>query len=273
MFGIIANMEIKDNYDYIEIIKNILFKFNQECIVADVYQDIFGNYFYKLDKVDYIIVLGGDGTVLQAVQNSIQLKAPIIAFNTGTLGFLAEHNIGEFENIFEKIIKKEFNLEKRNLIEVFKDNKLLDICLNDAVISRDGFSRIVSVEASVNDNFISNYHGDGVIISTATGSTGYNLSLNGPILTPNCNNIIVTPIANHSLFSRSIIVSNNDIVKMKILHSRKTQEKEAILTCDGRRNIDLHSGDELIIKTSDHYVEFIEIGNKNFFDICKQKLI
>ena len=273
MFGIIANLEIKRNIEYIKKIKEFLNNKKIDCKVAFVHQDWFNNYVYNLEKVDYIIALGGDGTILQAMQNSISLNAPIIAFNTGTLGFLAENNINDFEEILNKIINKNYSLEKRNLIEVYKDNKLLDICLNDIVVSREGFSRIVSIKTSVNNNLINNYNGDGVIISTATGSTGYNLSLNGPILSPNCNNIIVTPIANHSLFSRTIILSNEDIIDLEILHSRKTQEKEAILTCDGRKNIDLHSGDKLTIKGSKKYVKYIKVDSKNFFDICKEKIM
>ena len=273
MFGIIANQEIRENLKYVEQIIEFLNRKKINYKIAKVHQDDFNNYIYELEKVNFIIALGGDGTILQAVQNAIELNAPIIAFNTGTLGFLAEYNIEDFENIIEKIINKNFQLEKRTLIEVYKNNQLLDISLNDIVISREGFSRIVSTKASVNNNFINNYNGDGIVICTATGSTGYNLSLNGPILAPNCNNIVLTPIANHSLFSRSIILSNEDIVEIEILHSRKTQEKEAILTCDGRRNIDLHSGDKLTIKSSKSYVEFIKMDSKNFFDICKEKLI
>lgn len=273
MIGIIANMEIEINKNYIEKIRCFFNKKGIECIVADVVQDKFENYIYLLKPVDKIIVLGGDGTVLQAVQNAISIGAPIIAFNTGTLGFLAEYDIESFEEIFDRVIRGKYILEKRSLVEVYKNNEVLDICLNDAVIAREGFSRIVSIEAIANDMTISNYHGDGVIISTATGSTGYNLSLNGPILSPNCKNIILTPIANHSLFSRTVILSENDILKIKILHSRKTQAKEAILTCDGRKNIDLHSGDELMIKASELYVEFIKVDKKNFFKICKEKLM
>lgn len=273
MFGIIANQEIKENLKYIDKIKEYLNKRNISYKIANVYQDKFNNYIYELEKVNFIIALGGDGTILQAVQNSIELNAPIIAFNTGTLGFLAEYNVEDFENILEKIINKHFQLEKRNLIEVYKDNQLIDTSLNDIVVSREGFSRIVSIKASVNNNFINNYNGDGIVVCTATGSTGYNLSLNGPILFPSCNNIVLTPIANHSLFSRTIILSSKDVIEIEILHSRKTQEKEAILTCDGRKNIDLHSGDKLTINSSKNFIEFVKIDSKNFFDICKEKLI
>ena len=259
LFTIIANQEITKNK-------------NQECEVAQVYQDVFSNYLYKIpNNTNIIISLGGDGTVLQSAQNALEFDIPIISFNTGTLGFLAEYKMKEMENVLLKIINNDFIIEERHILEVYKDNKLLDKSLNDVVISREGFSRIVSIEAIVNNQIINKYRGDGIVISTATGSTAYNLSLGGPILSPTCNNIIVTPIACHSLISRSIILNNDENIIINILKSRKTQEKEAILTVDGRRNIDLHNNDSIFVKQSIKKVKFIKL-NSNFFDLCNKKL-
>lgn len=272
MFGIIANLSNKENIEYIKNIEEVLKNLGKSCITANVYKDKFDNFAYSLPKADYIIVLGGDGTVLQAVQNSLVLDAPIIPINTGSLGFLAENNIEDISHILKSIVNKKYSLSSRSLIEVYKDNNLLETCLNDVIIAREGFSRIVSLEVYSDDTLINTYRGDGVIFSTATGSTGYNLSVNGPILSPKCDNYIITPIANHSLFSRSIILSKDDTINVKILESRKSQDIEAILTCDGRRNKSLRTKDELLIKMSDKKVNFIKVSNKNFFEICKEKL-
>lgn len=269
MFTIIANLEIKDNLKIIEDIKTIL---KDNVQIANVYQDNYNNYIYSISSNTKIIIsLGGDGTVLQSVQNAIELDVPILAFNTGTLGFLAEHNIKDLELILNQCIRNNYKIEDRFLIEVYKDNKLLDICLNDCVITREGFSRIITFDVIVNDEIINHYMGDGIILSTPTGSTGYNLSLGGPILSPNNENIIITPIACHTLSSRSIVLDKNCNIKVKLLHSRKTQEKEGILTCDGRKNIDLHSGDILEIKQYPKKVKFIKFED-NFFKILKEKL-
>lgn len=276
IIGIIANKEIERNYNIVKDIEKFFEKYGISIIIADSTQDTFGNYIYSFEghyNLELLISLGGDGTVLQAAKNAIKYDVPILGFNTGTLGFLAENNIEHLELILEKFINKEYSIEERNMLEVHKDGILLDIGLNDIVISREGFSRIVSLEAILNGKTLLNkYRGDGIIVSTATGSTGYNLSVNGPILSPNCENFIVTPIACHTLISRSIVLTKNDEIAIKISHSRKTQEKEAILTCDGRKNIDLNSGDLLKIRVSQNKTKFIKINDKDYFDICREKL-
>ena len=272
IFTIVSNMEIKKNKKYVEQIKIFLENKNHTCKLANVYQDKFFNYLYEVPNTTNIIIsLGGDGTVLQAAQNALELNIPIISFNTGTLGFLAEYKMQEMENVLSKIINNDYIIENRYILEVYKDNKLLDISFNDVVIAREGFSRIVSIETIVKNQVINKYRGDGIIISTATGSTAYNLSLGGPILSPTCNNIIITPIACHSLLSRSIILNGDEDVLINILKSRKTQEKEAILTVDGRKNIDLHNDDSIYVKPSNKKVKIIKL-NSNFFDLCNKKL-
>lgn len=273
MFGIITNLEIEENEKYVELIISYLTSKNISYYIAKVHQDKFKNYIYELpENIDYIIVLGGDGTILQAAQNSIELNAPIIGFNTGTLGFLAEYNIENYKEIIDKVINKEYTIDERSMLNVFSNNKLIDKCLNDAIISRDGFSRIVSIEVVVDNKTINKYNGDGIVICTPTGSTGYNLSLNGPIVSSKSKTITVTPIAAHSLLSRSIVLDTSEEIEIKILESRKTQEKEAILTCDGRRNIDLHSNDTITIKAAKETVKLLKMKNSNIFTICSEKL-
>lgn len=280
-FYITANMEIEENKRYIEKLQDWASKkHNVNMYVAKAIQDKFDNYIYEnpndLD-IDYIISLGGDGTVLQAAQNSINLNAPIVAFNTGTLGFLAEYDINKFEDVLNDVLIEDFDIDKRTMLEVYKDGELLDICLNDIVIAREGFSRVVTLIASCGEptlcEYINKYRGDGIVISTATGSTGYNLSLGGPIIYPTSDNIIITPIACHSLLARPIILDGNQTINLSIIPSRKTQDKEAILTNDGRRSIDLQAGDSLAIKKSLFKTSFVKLHNgSTFFHICNSKL-
>ena len=274
MFCIVSNLEIDRNKEIIKRIQDYLALKNISCSIADVMQDSFGNYVYTNipSYTKYIIALGGDGTILQAAKHALMNHIPILGINTGTLGFLAESRGYHIEEYLERILQHNFQLESRLMLEVYKDNEFLDYALNDAVIAREGFSRIVSLDVKVDGVSINKYRGDGVVISTPTGSTGYNLSLGGPILSPTSKNVLITPIACHSLYSRPIVLSDKEVVTIELLESRKTQTKEAILTCDGRKNIDLHCHDILTLKPSEDVIELIQFQEHNFFQLCNQKL-
>lgn len=146
------------------------------------------------------------------------------------------------------------------------------LALNDIVITRSGFSRIITVEVYVNGEFVTSYRGDGVIIATPTGSTGYNLSAGGPVIKPDTQAIIITPICPHSLTARSIIVSTNDELQIRIGKSKKTQLEEAIATFDGRKAIQLKTEDVVMIHKAAEDTRLIKVSKTSFFDILRTKL-
>lgn len=275
MISVLANGEIRKNKKYIKRIQEFFEEKRIPCNVAGTEQDCFGNYLFKdiPNDTKLLIALGGDGTMLQASMNAVNMDIPLLGFNTGTLGFLSENKATQVEDVLVKICNQNCNIEERMMIQAYKDGEYIESALNDIVINREGFSRIVSMKTVVSSNTTLNeYKGDGLIISTPTGSTGYNLSLGGPLVSPKASNIILTPIACHTLLSRTIILDAKEEIDVCILKSRKTQEKEAILTIDGRRNMDLHAGDTLHIQASDKKLKFLKVEKDNFFDICNRKL-
>lgn len=274
MVCILANGEIKKNKKYMKRISDFFTDQNIMCYVANTEQDNFGNYIFTgiLPETKLLIALGGDGTMLQASSNASKMNIPLLGFNTGTLGFLSENKVSKLEETLTKLCNKECFIEERMMIKAFKETKYIESALNDIVITREGFSRIVSMKTIVGNTTLNEYRGDGLVISTPTGSTGYNLSLGGPLVSPKASNIILTPIACHTLLSRPIILDANEEIDICILKSRKTQEKEAILTVDGRRNIDLHAGDTIRIKASNNKVKLLKMERNNFFEICNKKL-
>ena len=145
--------------------------------------------------------------------------------------------------------------------------------LNDIVITRKGLSRIISLGIYVNDELIDDYRGDGVIISTPTGSTAYNLSAGGPIITPKADVMVITPICPHSLSLRSVVVSAEDVVKVVVKRSKKTQYDEAIATFDGQTVIDLGTEDEILIKKSQYKTRLIRLNQTGIYEILRSKLI
>lgn len=274
MICILANNEISKNVKYVKQIHQFLNDKHLSCCVADTTQDDFGNYVFTNipNKTKLLIALGGDGTMLSAARNAMLLNIPFFGFNTGTLGFLSENKASNINNVLSDLINEKCHIEERMMVKAYKDSTFLDVALNDIIVAREGFSRIVSMETSIDGSILNRYKGDGLIVSTPTGSTGYNLSLGGPIVSPKASNLILTPIACHSLLARSIILSSDEEIDIHIMKSRKTQEKEAILTIDGRRNIDLHSGDKIHIKSSELKAKFLKFEGDDFFTICNKKL-
>lgn len=228
------------------------------------------------EDTECAIVLGGDGTIIQAANDLAEKGIPILGINLGTLGFLAEtekHNIYE---ALDSLYRDQCSLESRMMLRgnIFSNGKAVygGIVLNDIVITRSGFSRIISVSIYVNEELVDRYRGDGVIISTPTGSTGYNLSSGGPVVKPDARIMIITPICPHTLNSRSIVVSSEDSVKIKIDESKKTQEEEAIATFDGRMAILLQAKDTIDISKAKEETKLVKINHTSFFDILRTKI-
>lgn len=150
---------------------------------------------------------------------------------------------------------------------------LNDIALNDIVVSRSGFSRIIGLKVYVNKKVIDIYEADGVIISTPTGSTGYNMSAGGPVVSPKTNIIIVTPISPHSLTAKSMIFSSEDEIMIEVLKMRKAQKEEAIVSFDGQQGTQLSAGDKIIIQKADSVTKMIKLYDVNFVEVLREKML
>lgn len=227
-------------------------------------------------ETDIAIVLGGDGTILRASNLLCNYNIPIVGVNLGTLGFLAEVEPINIYQVIDRLFKDDYIIEDRMHIEgcVYRDGQPIyeGNSLNDIVITRAGYSRIVGFKVWVNDVLLNTYEADGVIVSTPTGSTGYNLSAGGPIVSPDTNLIIVTPVSPHSLTSKSIVFSSKDEISIEIVEKRKTQNQEEYITFDGRQGIPLYSKDIINIKKSIKTTKLIKMYNVNFYEVLKNKM-
>ena len=229
-------------------------------------------------NIEAAVVLGGDGTILQAAKDLLQTGIPIIGINMGTLGFLAETELSEVDKTFQALFSEQYEIDERMMLSVQILREKEEIfsnqfyALNDAVITRSGFSRLIAVGTYVNGALINDYRGDGVIISTPTGSTGYNLSAGGPVVVPKAQLIVITPICPHTLNTRSIVVSSKDEVEIRIRQSKKTQQEEAILTIDGITPIHLSADDTIFIERAKYTTKLIRLKEKNFFNILRTKI-
>lgn len=229
------------------------------------------------------IVLGGDGTLIRCANHLMKSGIPILGINLGTIGFLAEIEKHHIDEALDRLFADDYQLESRIMLSgdllLGANHKPSDsnetftgYALNDIVITRKGLSRIISLRIYVNDQLVDDYRGDGVIISTPTGSTAYNLSAGGPIITPKADVMVITPICPHSLSPRSVVVSAEDTVKVILKRSKKTQFDEAIATFDGQTVIDLGTEDMILIKKAKYNTRLIRLNQTAIYEVLRSKL-
>jgi len=225
-----------------------------------------------LKKVDLIISLGGDGTLLRAARLAATEDIPVFGVNLGGLGFLTQIGIDDLEKSLEKLYQGRYFLDERMMLSCTVKRREKEIkkftALNDVVIGKGAFARIICLATYVNNDYVITYSADGLVVSTSTGSTAYSLSAGGPIVNPNINSIILTPICPHTLSARPIIIGENDQVKI-ILES---SEEKVMVTIDGQEGFVLKPKDEVIIKKSDHIARLITFKEKSFYAILREKL-
>ena len=226
--------------------------------------------------VDCMLVLGGDGTVLQAARDARRLNIPIIGVNLGTLGYMTEIEPEGLEEALDRLIAGDYQQESRMMLKgtVFLPEGRTEEgwALNDIVISRNGSLQIIKFNIYVNGQFLHDYDADGVIVTTPTGSTGYNLSAGGPLVEPKAKLILVTPICPHTLNQRSIILSPEDVVDIEILQGREDRTQTVEANFDGRHMIPLRTGDRVRIVKSEKSTEFIQLNRVSFLEVLQKKM-
>mgnify|MGYP001039008267 FL=1 len=225
-------------------------------------------------ETDCIIVLGGDGTLLQAATDLAERRIPFLGINMGTLGFLAEVGQTEFEGALDKLIKNEYEIEERMMLagKSFNRREMIDeaVALNDIVITRKGSLQIINLNIYVNGQFLHRYHADGVIAATPTGSTGYSLSAGGPVVEPGAELIVLSPICPHSMQSRSIVLSPKDTVTVEIESGRDGEIQEAIF--DGCHKVTLRTGEKIEIRKSGQTTGIVKLSQVSFLEVLHRKM-
>lgn len=228
------------------------------------------------DDAECVIILGGDGTMLHASRLIAPHDLPVVGVNLGTLGFLTEIEMSHLSEGLDDLLNDRFHIEERMMLEgcIFhRDISCYRLsALNDIVITRSGFSRIISFKIIVNGELLDVYAADGVIISTPTGSTGYNLSAGGPIVNPEANVILITPVCPHSLLAKSIVLGEWDTIEIHIQKVRKTQLEEALVTFDGQVAERLNPGDIIKINKSRKVAKVVKVQERSFYHTLRAKV-
>jgi NAD+ kinase len=222
-----------------------------------------------LPDVDLLVTLGGDGTLLRAARMGAKHEVPMLGVKMGRLGFLAEVQPHEWQEPLDRVLAGDYWLEQRLMIRVHverqdADSGLVRTCvydaLNDVVLSRGNLARVVRISAELDNSYLTTYTCDGLIISTATGSTGYALAVNGPIMPPELRNILVIPIAPHLSMDRAVILDEGATVRLRA-HS----DYPPMLTVDGQVVVEVEEGDEVVVVGSPHLARFVRLRERGYF--------
>lgn len=226
---------------------------------------------HELKDADLLICFGGDGTILHASKAATRAGVPILGVNIGTMGFMAELESGELKAL-RRLADGDYTVEERMMLHVKaeRDGVLLleEDALNDAVITKGAVARIVQMAVSCDGVEIMNFGGDGVIVSTPTGSTAYSMSAGGPIVEPTAQNIIITPICAHDMRTKTVVTSSERVISIEI---GRIGRKSAFLSVDGGRALRLNTGDRLTITRSVYATKLVHLSERSFFEILKNK--
>ena len=258
--------------EYLEKL-NIEFYFDKSTVIdfpISINDDKFLDNFYS--AVDVVIAIGGDGSFIHTAKTAALHKKPVLCINAGNLAFLAGLEGNELQ-LIEKLITGDFTTDKRLLLEVTaktnNDCKFMGYCLNDVVVARGKDIRLVDLDVFCDDRKINSYRADGVIISTPTGSTAYSWSAGSPVIDPNLQCIMLTPICTHSPLNRSLVFNDKSCLTVRTTYNLN---QEISVSTDGENTVVLQSNTEINISKSELYAEFIRIKSDEFFDILNSKL-
>ena len=231
--------------------------------------------FYRLDReinnTDVVICFGGDGTILHTAKLATRSGVPVLGVNIGTMGFMAELECAELEQL-ARLAQDDFTIDERSMLDVLvqRDRDIIfhELCLNDAVITKGAVARIVHLNVECDGVQVMECGGDGIVLATPTGSTAYSLSAGGPIVEPEAKNMIITPICAHDIGSRCIVVSDKRKITVQLVRNAR---RNAFLSVDGGKALRLNMGDVTTVRRSDKVTKLIRLKNRSFFDVIHTK--
>lgn len=280
-FCVIANTEKDRDYETAELIKGLIEKTGKQCVMVN---DRFGEEkregYIDVNEipadVECLLILGGDGTMIQAARDFCEREIPLLGVNLGTLGFLTEVEKQNIEGALEEIYAGNYKVEHRIMLEGTQEKQgetvYRGVALNDFVLSKSRECRLITLHVYVNGELMDTYVCDGLIFSTPTGSTAYNLSAGGPVLTPEVKAFIITPICPHSLNKRSLVLSYKDKLTVEIGKSKEIMDDYAVVNVDGSNMIELMTGEQLQIHCSENETQIVKLTKAGFYNRLRDKL-
>ena len=264
-FYVITNKSKDKTLEITKSIKEYLESKGKSCVLSED-----GLSFPK--DADCVLVLGGDGTLIRAARELHSVDVPILGINIGTLGYLTEVEVQSMKSALDLLTEGNPTVEARMMLKGTLNGQSEDIALNDIVLTRFGSLRIIRFHVYVNGELLNTYQADGVIISTPTGSTAYNLSAGGPIVEPTASMIVITPICSHALNTSSIVLSAEDEIVLEVAQGRDGEIEEAAVAFDGDRTMIVHTGDRILIQKAEETTKKLKLSKVSFLEILRKKM-
>lgn len=280
-YCIITNSEKDQGLAMTGKIAEYLRSSGRSCVIQQAERNMEGPYHYTNpdlipEDTQCIIVLGGDGTLLQAARDVVHKGIPLLGINLGNLGFLAEVDRQSLCPALDRLMAGDYEVEERMMLTgtVYRGDRILgsSIALNDIVIIREGHLRVVRFKNYVNNEYLNSYNADGIIIATPTGSTGYSLSVGGPIVSPNASMMIMTPIAPHTINIRSIVFPGEDVITVEIGEGRHNDCEQGMASFDGSTEIHMVTGDRIVIRRASVKTKILKLNHLSFVEVLRQKM-
>ncbi|MGE5485194.1 MAG: NAD(+)/NADH kinase [Ignavibacteriales bacterium] len=221
---------------------------------------------------EFVIALGGDGTILEVAKQIAPAETPILGVNLGHLGFLTEIELPDLYEALPRFLQGEYFVEHRMMLQASVVNsgtaKARFLVLNEAAIAKGPFARMIALDLFINETYVDTYPADGLIVSTPTGSTAYSLSAGGPIVSPAIDVIIVTPICPHTLYSRSLVVSRSERVRVAL----RRPHEDTMMTIDGQKGYGIESGDEIVFTPARETTRLVRVAGWSFYEVLRKKM-
>lgn len=271
-FLIVTNDGKDKEYKVTDHVKKLLEQAGMTCVICekDEKKQIIREAIPK--ELDCAIVIGGDGSFIEAARVLEERDIPILGINMGTLGYLTEVELNHIDEAIEKVVNGEYSLEERMMLAGEFQNGDSNVALNDIVVSRKGALRVIHFRLFVNGELLNSYKADGIILSTPTGSTAYNLSAGGPIVEPTASLIVITPICSHALNTSSIVLSSEDEIVIEIGEGRNGSVEEVSVAFDGADMVTLFTGDRMKIHKACACTKIMKLSKVSFLEIMRRKM-
>lgn len=270
-FFVVTNDSKDKDGKVTEQVRDILERNGKTCILGEKDAHINMRAEDVPEDIDCAIGIGGDGTLI-ALARLLRDEIPILGINMGTLGYLTEVEVERVEEALGQILDGNYMIEDRMMLDGIFDGGIRDVALNDVVLTRKGALRIIHFNLYVNGEFLNSYEADGIIISTPTGSTAYNLSAGGPIVEPTASMIVITPICSHSLNTSSIVLSAEDEICIEIGEGRHGRTEEVYISFDGTNTRELGTGQTITIRRSKMSTKLMKLSKVGFLEILRRKM-